>query len=94
MNSSEGPALSRACPEPSRRVEGPVLSRVEGMLYSIILKHAPTRAMTIHATMDHQAHAAFLRTVRELDATGEPRIYRKTRIRDTLIRAVPPIRGY
>jgi hypothetical protein len=48
----------------------------------------------INATMGYQAHAAFLRTVRELDAAGEPRIHRKTRIRDTLIRAFPPICGY
>jgi len=37
------------------------------MLYSIILKLTPTREVTIGATMGHQAHAAFLRTVRESD---------------------------
>jgi len=38
------------------------------MLYSIILILTPTRQTTIRATMGHQAHAAFLRTVREADA--------------------------
>jgi len=37
-------------------------------LYSIILKLAPTREATIRATMGHQAHAAFLKTVRESDS--------------------------
>jgi CRISPR-associated endoribonuclease Cas6 len=59
MNSGEGPVLSR--------VEGPVLSTVEGMLYSIVLKLTPTRETTVRATMGHQAHAAFLRTMRESD---------------------------
>ncbi|TEU17157.1 MAG: CRISPR system precrRNA processing endoribonuclease RAMP protein Cas6 [Anaerolineales bacterium] len=36
-------------------------------LYSIVLKLTPTRRVTIRATMGHQAHAAFLRTVRESD---------------------------
>ena len=61
-------------------------------IYSIVL--TLTREVTIGATMGHQVHAAFLRMVRELDAAGGPRIYRKTRIRDTLIRGFPPIRGY
>jgi len=37
------------------------------MLYSIVLKLAPTREATVRATMGHQAHAAFLRTVRDAD---------------------------
>jgi len=37
------------------------------MVYSIILKLVPTRAETIRATMGHQAHGAFLRTMREAD---------------------------
>jgi CRISPR-associated endoribonuclease Cas6 len=37
------------------------------MLYSIILKLTPTCEVTVGATMGHQAHAAFLRTVRESD---------------------------
>jgi CRISPR-associated endoribonuclease Cas6 len=37
------------------------------MLYSIILKLTPTCEVTIGATVGHQAHAAFLRTVRESD---------------------------
>jgi len=38
-----------------------------GMLYSIVLKLVPTREATVRATMGHQAHAAFLLTVRESD---------------------------
>ncbi|HEY89358.1 MAG TPA: CRISPR-associated endoribonuclease Cas6 [Thermoflexia bacterium] len=38
-----------------------------GMLYSLILTLVPTRETTIRATMGHQAHAAFLKTVREAD---------------------------
>jgi len=67
MNSNEGPVLSNVEGPVLSNVEGPVLSNVEGMLYSIILKLAPTREMTVRATMGHQAHAAFLRTVRESD---------------------------
>ena len=63
-------------------------------IYSIVLKLVPTREVRVRATMGYQAHAAFLRTVRELDAAGEPQIYRKTQIRDTLIRAFPPILAY
>jgi CRISPR-associated endoribonuclease Cas6 len=37
------------------------------MLYSITLKLTPTREVTIGATVGHQAHAAFLRTMREAD---------------------------
>jgi CRISPR-associated endoribonuclease Cas6 len=37
------------------------------MLYSIVLKLTPTRETTVRATMGHQAHAAFLRTVKESD---------------------------
>jgi len=40
----------------------------EAMLYSIVLTLVPTRPATVRATMGHQAHAAFLRTVREADA--------------------------
>lgn len=36
-------------------------------LYSIVIKLTPTRETTVRATMGHQAHAAFLRTVREAD---------------------------
>jgi len=39
----------------------------ESMLYSIVLKLVPTRETTVRATMGHQAHAAFLRTVRQAD---------------------------
>jgi CRISPR-associated endoribonuclease Cas6 len=37
------------------------------MLYSIVLKLVPTCETTVRATMGHQAHAAFLRTMRESD---------------------------
>ena len=37
------------------------------MLYSIVLVLTPTREATVRATMGHQAHAAFLRTVEESD---------------------------
>jgi CRISPR-associated endoribonuclease Cas6 len=37
-------------------------------LHSIVLVLAPTSQTTVHATMGHQAHAAFLRTVRQADA--------------------------
>lgn len=40
----------------------------EAMLYSIVLTLVPARQATVRATMGHQAHAAFLRTVREADA--------------------------
>ena len=36
-------------------------------LYSIVLKLVPTRETTVRATMGHQVHAAFLRTVEESD---------------------------
>ncbi len=36
-------------------------------LYSIVLTLTPTRETTVRATMGHQAHAAFLRTMREAD---------------------------
>jgi CRISPR-associated endoribonuclease Cas6 len=36
-------------------------------LHSIVLKLTPTREARVRATMGHQAHAAFLRTVRESD---------------------------
>ncbi len=36
-------------------------------LYSIVLVLTPTRETTVRATMGHQVHAAFLRTVRESD---------------------------
>jgi CRISPR-associated endoribonuclease Cas6 len=38
------------------------------MLYSIVVTLTPTREVTVRQTMGHQAHAAFLRTVRESDA--------------------------
>lgn len=37
-------------------------------LYSIVLTLAPTREVTVGATVGHQAHAAFLKTVEESDA--------------------------
>ncbi len=37
------------------------------MLYSIVLTLVPTHETTVRATMGHQAHAAFLRTVRDSD---------------------------
>jgi CRISPR-associated endoribonuclease Cas6 len=43
------------------------MSVSEGLLYSIVLKLVPTRETTVRATMGHQAHAAFLRTVEESD---------------------------
>ena len=36
-------------------------------LYSIVLILTPTREASVRATVGHQAHAAFLRTVRESD---------------------------
>ena len=36
-------------------------------LHSIVLTLTPTRETTVRATMGHQAHAAFLKTVRESD---------------------------
>lgn len=38
------------------------------MLYSIVIVLTPTREATVRATVGHQAHAAFLRTVEEADA--------------------------
>lgn len=43
------------------------MSTQEHMLYSIVLTLAPTRETTVRATVGHQAHAAFLQTVREAD---------------------------
>jgi CRISPR-associated endoribonuclease Cas6 len=43
------------------------MSSNDGRLYSIVLKLAPTRETTVRATVGHQAHAAFMRTVRESD---------------------------
>lgn len=37
-------------------------------LHSIVLTLTPTRETSVRATMGHQAHAAFLKTVRESDA--------------------------
>jgi len=37
------------------------------LLYSIVLKLTPTCEATVRATMGHQAHAAFLRTLQEAD---------------------------
>jgi CRISPR-associated endoribonuclease Cas6 len=39
----------------------------QGMLYSIAVRLTPTRTATVRATLGHQVHAAFLRTVREAD---------------------------
>ncbi|HFD40722.1 MAG TPA: hypothetical protein ENJ31_12845, partial [Anaerolineae bacterium] len=39
----------------------------QGMIYSIAIQLSPTRPGTIRATMGHQAHAAFLRAVKEAD---------------------------
>jgi len=41
------------------------------MLYSIVLKLTPTHKVMVRATMGHQAHAAFLRTMREADPALE-----------------------
>ncbi|HET89957.1 MAG TPA: CRISPR-associated endoribonuclease Cas6 [Chloroflexi bacterium] len=41
----------------------------QDLLYSIVLELTPTREATVRATMGHQAHAAFLRTVEESDPT-------------------------
>jgi len=38
-----------------------------GMIYSIAIQLSPTRPGAIRATVGHQAHAAFLRAVREAD---------------------------
>jgi CRISPR-associated endoribonuclease Cas6 len=40
----------------------------DDMLYSIVLKLAPTRETAVGATVGHQAHAAFLKTIEEADA--------------------------
>jgi CRISPR-associated endoribonuclease Cas6 len=39
----------------------------DALLHSIVLTLVPTREATVRATMGHQAHAAFLRTVSESD---------------------------
>ena len=70
MNTNDDPAL-RFDRLTNRRAEGLVLSKAEGMLYSIVLKLVPTCETTIRATMGHQAHAAFLRTMREADSALE-----------------------
>lgn len=44
------------------------MSTNSNTLYSIVLTLTPTRETTVRVTMGHQAHAAFLRTVRESDA--------------------------
>jgi CRISPR-associated endoribonuclease Cas6 len=41
----------------------------QGMIHSIAMQLSPTRPGTIRATMGHQAHAAFLRAVKEADPT-------------------------
>ena len=38
-----------------------------GMIYSLAVRLTPTRTATVRATLGHQAHAAFLRTVRQSD---------------------------
>jgi CRISPR-associated endoribonuclease Cas6 len=39
----------------------------DNVLYSVVLTLTPTREVDVRATMGHQAHAAFLKTVRESD---------------------------
>lgn len=39
----------------------------QGMIYSLAVRLTPTQTATVRATLGHQAHAAFLRTVREAD---------------------------
>ena len=39
----------------------------QGMIYSLAVRLTPTRTATVRATLGHQAHGAFLRTVREAD---------------------------
>lgn len=39
----------------------------ENTLHSVVLTLVPTREATVRATMGHQAHAAFLRTIEESD---------------------------
>jgi CRISPR-associated endoribonuclease Cas6 len=39
----------------------------QGMIYSLAVRLTPTRTATVRATLGHQAHAAFLRAVREAD---------------------------
>ena len=43
------------------------MNAYDNTLYSIVLKLVPIREATVRATMGHQAHAAFLKTVRESD---------------------------
>ena len=62
MNTDDDPAL---------RFDRLTNRRAEGMLYSIVLKLVPTCETTIRATMGHQAHAVFLRTMREADPVLE-----------------------
>ena len=45
-----------------------MLDYPDARLYSIVLTLTPTREATVRATMGHQVHAAFLRTVEESDA--------------------------
>jgi len=44
-----------------------MIDHPDAMLYSIVLTLTPTREVSVSKTMGHQAHAAFLRTVRESD---------------------------
>jgi CRISPR-associated endoribonuclease Cas6 len=46
----------------------PMEIETHNALYAIVLKLVPTHETTVRATVGHQAHAAFLRTVRESDA--------------------------
>ena len=39
----------------------------QGTIYSLAVRLTPTRTATVRATLGHQAHAAFLRVVREAD---------------------------
>ena len=63
----------------------------KGMIYSIVLKLTPTREVTIGATMGHQVHAAFLRTLREAD----PELAAALHAPDQPVRpfTVSPLRG-
>jgi len=63
----------------------------EDRLYSIVLILTPTAKVTVGATMGHQAHAAFLQTVREVDpALAEALHAPELRVRPF---TVSPLRG-
>ena len=68
-----------------------MLANASITLYSIVLTLTPTREVTIGATMGHQAHAAFLRTLREAD----PELAAALHASDPPLRpfTVSPLRG-